>query len=230
MVFSFFVSQINKNNIGKLAPQSKKDYFWALWILMKKCGPILFKFTLSIHDYLWAAFFSFPFWPSVPNFSDIIFLVKSHLYQVQTVPLNYTENLRYVSRRSYNKNLRSTWKELKLKLEQTRWSSHKLQNQKLQIQQVENAICVRAFKWWVKKMYLCSRTIFKMLAKNWGQTAQVRYRSGLGSRCSLNMTTKRYKSKQSTKDYATSNFTTTVTVLEIHNNMWKGFFGLFLRP
>ena len=129
-----------------------------------------------------------------------------------------------------NKNLRNTWKELKLKLEQTRWSSHKLQNQKLQIQQVENAICVRAFKWWVKKMYLCSRTIFKMLAKNWGQTAQVRYRSGLGSRCSLNMTTKRYKSKQSTKDYATSNFTTTVTVLEIHNNMWKGFFGLFLRP
>ena len=44
---------------------------------------------LSIHDYLWAAFFSFSFWPSDPNFSDIIFLVKFHLYQVQTVPLNY---------------------------------------------------------------------------------------------------------------------------------------------
>ena len=48
---------------------------------------------LSIHDYLWAAFFSFPFWPSDPNFSDIIFLVKFHLYQVQTVPLNYKENV-----------------------------------------------------------------------------------------------------------------------------------------
>ena len=76
-------------------------------------------------------------------------------------------------------------------------------------------------------MYLCSRTIFKMLAKNWSQTAQVRSRSALGSRCSLNMTTKRYKSKQSTKDYATSNFTTTVTVLEILNNMWKGFLDCF---
>ena len=64
---------------------------------------------------------------------------------------NYKENLRYVSRRSCNKNPRNTWRKLKLKLEQTRWSSHKLQNQKLQIQQVENAICVRAFKWWVKK-------------------------------------------------------------------------------
>ena len=41
------------------------------------------------------------------------------------------------------------------------------------------------------------------------------------------MTTKRYKSKQSTKDYATSNFTTTVTVLEILNNMWKGFLDCF---
>ena len=76
-------------------------------------------------------------------------------------------------------------------------------------------------------MYLCGRTIFKILAKNWSQTAQVRYRSGLGSRCSLNMTTKRYKSKQSTKDYATSNSTTTVTVLEILNNMWKGFLDCF---
>ena len=41
------------------------------------------------------------------------------------------------------------------------------------------------------------------------------------------MTTKRYKSKQSTNDYATSNFTTTVTVLEILNNMWKGFLDCF---
>ena len=69
-----------------------------------------------------------------------------------------------------------------------------------------------------------------MFAKNSSQTFQVRSRSALGSRCSLNMTTKRYKSKQSTNDYATSNFTTTVTVLEIHNNMWKSFFLLFLRP
>ena len=44
------------------------------------------------------------------------------------------------------------------------------------------------------------------------------------------MTTKRYKSKQSTNDYATSNFTTTVTVLEIHNNMWNSFFGCFCVP
>ena len=63
-----------------------------------------------------------------------------------------------------------------------------------------------------------------MLAKNSSQTSQVRSRSALGSRCSLNMTIKRYKSKQSANDYATSNFTTTVTVLEIHNNMWKSFF------
>ena len=63
-----------------------------------------------------------------------------------------------------------------------------------------------------------------MFAKNSSQTSQVRSRSALGSRCSLNMTIKRYKSKQSANDYATSNFTTTVTVLEIHNNMWKSFF------
>ena len=44
------------------------------------------------------------------------------------------------------------------------------------------------------------------------------------------MTTKRYKSKQSTNDYATSNFTTTVTVLEIHNNMWNSFFDCFCVP
>ena len=41
------------------------------------------------------------------------------------------------------------------------------------------------------------------------------------------MTTKRYNSKQSTNDYATSNFTTTVTVLEIHNNMWNNFLTVF---
>ena len=70
-----------------------------------------------------------------------------------------------------------------------------------------------------KKRCLRSRTIFKMFAKNSSQTSQVRSRSALGSRCSLNMTIKRYKSKQSANDYATSNFTTTVTVLEIHNNM-----------
>ena len=81
-----------------------------------------------------------------------------------------------------------------------------------------------------KKRCLRSRTIFKMLAKNSSQTSQVRSRSALGSRCSLNMTTKRYKSKQSTNDYATSNFTTTVTVLEIHNNMWNSFFGCFCVP
>ena len=75
-----------------------------------------------------------------------------------------------------------------------------------------------------KKRCLRSRTIFKMFAKNSSQTSQVRSRSALGSRCSLNMTIKRYKSKQSANDYATSNFTTTVTVLEIHNNMWKSFF------
>ena len=81
-----------------------------------------------------------------------------------------------------------------------------------------------------KKRYLRSRTIFKMLAKNSSQTSQVRSRSALGSRCSLNMTTKRYKSKQSANDYATSNFTTTVTVLEIHNNMWNSFFDCFCVP
>ena len=81
-----------------------------------------------------------------------------------------------------------------------------------------------------KKRYLRSRTIFKMLAKNSSQNSQVRSRSALGSRCSLNMTIKRYKSKQSANDYATSNFTTTVTVLEIHNNMWKSFFYCFCVP
>ena len=92
----------------------------------------------------------------------------------------------------------------------------------------DSAICFGASKWWLwKQRYLCSRTIFEMLAKNSSQTSQVRSRSALGSRCSLNMTTKRYKSKQSTNDYATSNFTTTVTVLKIHCNMWKSFFACF---
>ena len=92
-------------------------------------------------------------------------------------------------------------------------------------------MCFRASKRWVwkKKRYLCNREIFKMLAKNSSQTSQVRYRSALGSRCSLNMTTKRYKSKQSTNDCATSHFLTTVTVHEIHN-MWDSFFDCFCVP
>ena len=69
-----------------------------------------------------------------------------------------------------------------------------------------------------KDIYVAEQ-IFEMFAKNSSQTYQVRSRSALGSCCSLNMTKKRYKSKQSTNDYATSNFTTTVTVLEIHCNM-----------
>ena len=77
-----------------------------------------------------------------------------------------------------------------------------------------------------KDIYVAEQ-IFEMFAKNSSQTCQVRSRSALGSCCSLNMTTKRYKSKQSTNDYATSNFTTTVTVLEIHCNMWKSFFACF---
>ena len=92
----------------------------------------------------------------------------------------------------------------------------------------DSAICFGASKWWLwKQRYLCSRTIFEMLAKNSSQTSQVRSRSVLGSRYSLNMTTKRYKSKQSANDYATSNFTTTVTALEIHYNMWKSFLIVF---
>ena len=95
----------------------------------------------------------------------------------------------------------------------------------------DSAICFGASKWWPwKQRYLCSITIFEMLAKNSSQTSQVRSRSALGSRCSLNMTTKRYKSKQSANYYATSNFTSTVTALEIHHNMWKSFFDCFCVP
>ena len=82
-----------------------------------------------------------------PKFFGHYSLVKSLLYQVQTVTLNYKVNSRYVSRRSNDKNIRNTWRELKLKLEQTRWRSHKLQNRKLQLHQVWNAMCFRASKW-----------------------------------------------------------------------------------
>ena len=79
MVFSFFVSQINKNNIGKLAPQSKKDYFWALWILMKMCGPILFKFKRIERISL------FRFSPATPTISLLDFIYI--LFKSKTVTM-----------------------------------------------------------------------------------------------------------------------------------------------
>ena len=70
---------INKNNIGKLAPQSKKDYFWALWILMKKCGPILFKFKRIERISL------FRFSPATPTISLLDFIYI--LFKSKTVTM-----------------------------------------------------------------------------------------------------------------------------------------------